>query len=66
MILQGKNIELEQEIFFGYKEYKAMAANEGFSGDELKTVANENYKMAIRKEATQLAAMACRIIQELT
>lgn len=65
-VLREEYIELEQEIFFGEKEYKRLAENEGFKGDDLKKVASENYRMAVRQEAIQVAAMAARIIQELT
>lgn len=48
--------ELESEIFFGEKKAKQEFSN---NHDEI-------WKQRIKKEAVQVAAMACRIIQELT
>ncbi len=50
-VLREEYVELEQEIFFGYKKW---AKNEVL------------WKNAIKEEAIQVAAMAARIIQELT
>lgn len=65
-VLREEYLELEQEIFFSEKEYRVIAANQGFKGAELDYVAKQNYLMAVKKEAVQVAAMAARIIQELT
>ena len=50
-VLREEYIELENEIFFGEKK--------GWLN-------NKNHKDRIREEAIQVAAMAARIIQELT
>lgn len=50
--------ELENEIFFGEKKLKKMFLSE--------KEAIEKHKQRIREEAIQVAAMAIRIIQELT
>jgi predicted RNA-binding protein with PUA domain len=65
--------ELEQEVFFGEKKHKqilvwSMDANPVEVGKQ--QVSNEDaakaHKNAIREECIQIAAMACRIVQELT
>lgn len=50
--------ELENEIFFGLKPIQNQF---GFG-----RMSEEKHKEAIRKEAVQVAAMAVRIIQDLT
>lgn len=65
-VLREEYVELENEIFFGEKEYKRLAREEGFNSDEINEVADINHKLAIKQEAIQFAAMAARIIQELT
>lgn len=65
-VLREEYLELEQEIFFGEKEYLQMAKNEGFKGADLEEVAKINHELAVKNEAIQIAAMAARIIQELT
>jgi len=50
-VLREEYVELENEIFFGYKKWA--------KNDVL-------WKKAIKEEAIQVAAMAARIIQELT
>ena len=65
--------ELKEEIFFGEKKHKKIT-QWGMSVDPTTvgkpSVSDEearmNHKAAIRAEAIQVAAMACRIIQELT
>lgn len=65
-VLREEYKELEDEIFWGFKQAKTDAANRGLKGDDLKDKAYQIYKTRVREEAVQLAAMACRIIQELT
>lgn len=56
-VLREEYLELEDEIFFGLKR----------AGEEVKNdFALGIHKNRIKKEAIQVAAMACRIIQELT
>lgn len=55
-VLMEEVKELEDEIFFGEKRAKAVRA-----GDPRK-----RHLANVRKEAIQVAAMAVRIIQELT
>lgn len=50
-VLREEYMELEQEIFFGEKK----------AGES-----KDMWKDRVRNEAVQVAAMACRIIQELT
>jgi translation elongation factor EF-Ts len=68
-VLREEYLELEQEIFFGYKIHRTEAASR-FHGSRvtwtIEDKANEFWKEAVRKEAVQVAAMAARIIQELT
>lgn len=65
-VLREEYVELEHEIFFGEKEYENIALTQGFHGDQADEVIRSNHRMAVRHEAIQVAAMACRIIQELT
>jgi hypothetical protein len=64
-VLREEYVELENEIFFGEKRARAMfvdpdfGASKSVNGDTL-------WKDRIRHEAIQVAAMAARIIQELT
>jgi len=58
-VLREEYVELEQEIFFGEKIAKKDM--KGLEGDY-----RELHKNRVRKEAIQVAAMAVRIIQELT
>jgi hypothetical protein len=55
-VLREEYLELEKEIFFGEKEAKK----------EFPNTYEQIHKERIRKEAIQVAAMAVRIIQELT
>lgn len=70
-VLREEYIELEQEIFFGEKKAikevtdRDKVFNTGETPD-LKALGIKMHKNRIRKEAIQVAAMACRIIQELT
>lgn len=57
-VLREEYMELEQEMFFGEKASKKYPNPNG-TPDEI-------WKERIRKEAVQVAAMAIRIIQELT
>lgn len=59
-VLREEYVELEQEIFFGYKKWKEHVS---FSPSD---DASNLWKNAVKKEAIQVAAMAARIIQELT
>lgn len=61
-VLREEYIELENEIFFGEKKAKADLIEIGTKLLEPKEV----WKQRIRREAIQVAAMAARIIQELT
>lgn len=65
-VLREEYVELENEIFFGYKIHEADAANRGLTGESLKDSAKAHHLIAVKKEAIQVAAMAARIIQELT
>ena len=64
-VLREEYVELENEIFFGEKRARSefidadFGASKSFNQDTL-------WKDRIRHEAIQVAAMACRIIQELT
>lgn len=49
-VLREEYVELEDEIFFGEKRTETI----------------KRHKERVREEAVQVAAMACRIIQELT
>jgi hypothetical protein len=59
-VLREEYIELEQEIFFGEK--KAEHEISFYDFHDTKKI----FKDRVRKEAIQVAAMAVRIIQELT
>lgn len=52
--------ELEHVVFFGAKEAKKEAAEKGIVHHSVL------HKLRLREEAVQIAAMAIRIIQELT
>lgn len=67
-VLREEYLELEQEIFFGEKNVK-LEAELKYDGDDkekLDAYVQHLWKENVRKEAVQVAAMACRIIQELT
>lgn len=53
-VLREEYLELEDEIFFGEKRLAGISDKADL------------HKRKIRNEAIQVAAMACRIIQELT
>lgn len=61
-VLREEYVELEREIFFGEKEAKR--THDIFPSPNM--TSDEVWKSKIRKEAVQVAAMAIRIIQELT
>jgi len=61
-VLREEYVELEQEIFFGEK--KAKEHKYAIGEDALDS--KEIWRMKIKREAIQVAAMAARIIQELT
>lgn len=73
-VLREEYVELENEIFFGEKKAKADYLEPDYPIDrqiehEKQFIANGHYgiwKMRIKNEAIQVAAMAARIIQELT
>ncbi len=58
-VLREEYIELEQEIFFGEKKAKSHPYSDDVSPGVI-------WKEKVRREAIQVAAMAARIIQELT
>ena len=69
--------ELENGVFFGLKPCKAEAASSYYqleghnaspeiANEEIKKMAIKKHKDKIREEAVQVAAMAIRIITELT
>jgi len=64
-VLREEYLELEQEIFFGEKK-AAKEVEKDLSPEYRKAETDRVYKLRVRKEAIQVAAMACRIIQELT
>lgn len=64
-VLREEYLELEDEIFFGEKRAKEEVKND-ISPDWRKKEADKKHKERVRKEAIQVAAIACRIIQELT
>lgn len=68
-VLREEYVELEQEIFFGEKKVKEVVTSM-FHGSRVNWTIDEKtdevYKERVRREAIQVAAMACRIIQELT
>jgi len=61
-VLREEYVELENEIFFGEKKAKQHAYAKGNDGLDPKVI----WKEKIKREAIQVAAMAARIIQELT
>lgn len=61
-VLREEYVELENEIFFGEKAAK----NHPYANDENPLDPKVIWKMKIKREAIQVAAMASRIIQELT
>jgi hypothetical protein len=73
-VLREEYIELENEIFFGEKKAKEDFMKPDYPIDrqiehEKQFIANAGkdlWKQRVREEAIQVAAMACRIIQELT
>ena len=65
-VLREEYIELENEIFFGEKQYLQMAKESGFTEYDCRDVARINHLISVKQEAIQVAAMAARIIQELT
>lgn len=62
--------EIEHVVFFGEKEAKAEFPHHHMTTqsakDEQKDKAYQLHRRRLREEAVQIAAMACRIIQELT
>jgi len=65
-VLREEYIELESEIFFGEKKLESnhlVVANRSHTNASLVRL---EHKANVRDEAIQVAAMACRIIQELT
>lgn len=66
-VLREEYIELENEIFFGEKlARKDALLHDHNNDDELDSIAKQLHRERIKKEAIQVAAMAARIIQELT
>lgn len=72
-VLREEYVELEQEIFFGEKKAKKDFAQPTFPIDkqlehekQFTTGSKDLWKERVRTEAIQVAAMAIRIIQELT
>lgn len=69
-VLREEYLELEDEMFFGEKRCKETTRRNPFyvnaSDHDISTTADGMWKYAIRQEAVQVAAMAIRIIQELT
>jgi hypothetical protein len=65
-VLREEYLELENEIFFGEKLAKKSLEGNNFNPSELALETHNLHRDRIRKEAVQVAAMACRIIQELT
>lgn len=61
-VLREEYIELENEIFFGEKKAK----DHPYTKEPGAIAADLIWKEKIRREAVQVAAMACRIIQEIT
>jgi hypothetical protein len=61
-VLREEYVELENEIFFGEKKAK----EHPYTNEPGAITAKEIWKAKIRREAIQVAAMAARIIQELT
>jgi len=61
-VLREEYVELENEIFFGEKKAEEHQYAQGIDGLDPKVI----WKAKIKREAIQVAAMAARIIQELT
>lgn len=61
-VLREEYVELENEIFFGEKKAKNHQYANGSDGLDPKVI----WKEKIKREAIQVAAMAARIVQELT
>jgi hypothetical protein len=61
-VLREEYVELENEIFFGEKKAK----NHPYANDSTPLDYRIIWKEKIKREAVQVAAMAARIIQELT
>jgi len=61
-VLREEYVELENEIFFGEKKAK----DHPYANDDHPLDPKLIWKEKIRREAVQVAAMAVRIIQELT
>lgn len=57
--------ELEHVVFFGEKECRKQFEND-LSPEYRERASKIAHKKRLRDEAIQIAAMACRIIQELT
>jgi len=64
-VLREEYIELEGQIFFG-KKIAASEVEDNISEKYRKSETEKRYKQRVREEAVQVAAMAVRIIQELT
>jgi len=65
-VLQEEFEELKDEIFFGRKKAIQEMSLVGVDPSDLHDIAEQNWRAEIKKEAVQVAAMAVRIIQELT
>jgi hypothetical protein len=65
-VLREEYMELEQEIFFGEKKVKEEFVEFPERFGNMKSNADWKYKQKVKQEAVQVAAMAARIIQELT
>jgi len=61
-VLREEYVELENEIFFGEKKAKNHPYVDGVGPLDPKLI----WKKKIKREAIQVAAMAARIVQELT
>jgi len=61
-VLREEYVELENEIFFGEKKAK----EHPYTKEPGALDPKEIWKAKVRQEAVQVAAMAARIIQELT
>ena len=64
-VLREEYIELEGQIFFGEKIAKSEVASD-LDPEYRKSESLRRYRERVRDEAIQVAAMAARIIQELT
>lgn len=64
-VLREEYIELEGQIFFGEKIAAGEVKND-LSPEYRTSETERRYKERVREEAIQVAAMAARIIQELT